>query len=378
MTNQVKNSYVYIISKNGKPLMPTKRFRKVRLLLKSGLAKPVKRKPFTIKLLYKTTEYTQNIILGIDPGSQTIGITARKDDGVIVFAGEIESRKTEVSQNMTERQMHRRSRRGHRRKKLQICEKLLEKPAQKQKLNDIEVITIAISSALFFNSNHDKALAWLFHARYFPTILSLSRYNRRVHNLKDIMEFCMEKIFDLFLNSETYITDSMPLPVCKRARARRNKKVRGREYCGYCAAKKEKFFGFRLHMIVNRDGVPVSVQILPGAFHDLTPLFEITYSLPKNSILLGDKAYNCQSIEKILKDAGITLMPFRKKNSKKQWFMCEQRFIRENRHQIETSFSILSDVMGLNRLKARTLNGFLIKTYASILALIFHIVLVSN
>ena len=260
----------------------------------------------------------------------------------------------------------------------EICEKLLEKPAQKQKLDDAEVITIAICSALFFNSNHDKTLAWLFHAKYFPIMLSLSRYNRRVHHLKDVIEFCMEKMFELFLSNETYITDSMPLPVCKRSRALRNKKVRGKGYCGYCAAKKEKFFGFRLHMITATNGVPVSIQILPAAFHDLTPIFEITNSLPKNSILLGDKAYNCESIEQFLKDAGVTLMPFRKKNYKKQWLFCEESFIRENRHQIETSFSLLSDVMGLNRLKARTLNGFLLKVYASVLALIFHIMLVIN
>ena len=57
-------------------------------------------------------------------------------------------------------------------------------------------------------------------------------------------------------------------------------------------------------------------------------------------------------------------MPFRKKNYKKQWLFCEELFIRENRHQIETSFSLLSDVMGLNRLRARTLNGLLLKVYA--------------
>ena len=228
-----------------------------------------------------------------------------------------------------------------------ICDKILEKPAQKQKLDDAEVITLAICSALFFNSNHDKALAWLFSAKYFPVMLSLSRYNRRVHRLKDVIEFCMEKMFELFLSNEIYITDSMPLPVCKRARALRNRKVRGKEYCGYCAAKKEKFFGFRLHMITSTNGVPVSLQILPGAFHDLTPIFEITYSLPENSILLGDKAYNCENIEDSLKESGVTLMPFRKKNSKKQWFMGDERFIRENRHQIETSFSLLSDLWDL-------------------------------
>ena len=40
-----------------------------------------------------------------------------------------------------------------------LCENLLHHPAQKQKLTDAEIITIAICSAIFFNSNHDKALS---------------------------------------------------------------------------------------------------------------------------------------------------------------------------------------------------------------------------
>ena len=119
MSNITKNYYVYVISENGKPLMPTKRFRKVRLLLKSGKAKVVKRKPFTIQLLYATTEYTQELILGIDPGGERVGFSVRKSNGEVVFAGEVESRKTEVSKNMTERRMYRRNRRQHRRKKSQ-------------------------------------------------------------------------------------------------------------------------------------------------------------------------------------------------------------------------------------------------------------------
>jgi len=43
---------VYVISKTGKPLMPTVRYGRVRRLLKQGLAKVVKREPFTVQLLY--------------------------------------------------------------------------------------------------------------------------------------------------------------------------------------------------------------------------------------------------------------------------------------------------------------------------------------
>ena len=48
--------------------MPTERHGKVKWLLKSGKAKVVRRTPFTIQLLYETTEYVQPVTLGVDPG----------------------------------------------------------------------------------------------------------------------------------------------------------------------------------------------------------------------------------------------------------------------------------------------------------------------
>ena len=56
---------VYVLSPTGNPLMPTKRNGKVRLLLKEGRAKVVSREPFTIQLLYETTEYVQEVTLGV-------------------------------------------------------------------------------------------------------------------------------------------------------------------------------------------------------------------------------------------------------------------------------------------------------------------------
>ena len=47
---------VYVLSKEGTPLMPTKRHGKVRHLLKQGKAKVVKRTPFTIS--YYTIQLT--------------------------------------------------------------------------------------------------------------------------------------------------------------------------------------------------------------------------------------------------------------------------------------------------------------------------------
>lgn len=49
-----ENKVVYVLDLNGDRMMPTKRFGKVRRLLKANLAKVVSCKPFTIKLLYQT------------------------------------------------------------------------------------------------------------------------------------------------------------------------------------------------------------------------------------------------------------------------------------------------------------------------------------
>ena len=64
---------VFVLSESGEPLMPTKRFGKVRRMLKDGRAKVVGHEPFTIQLQYKTTEYVQSVVLGIDAGYQSIG-----------------------------------------------------------------------------------------------------------------------------------------------------------------------------------------------------------------------------------------------------------------------------------------------------------------
>ena len=55
---------VYVISQDGKPLMPCSD-PIARLLLKQGKAKVKKREPFTIKLTYETTNYTQGLTLGV-------------------------------------------------------------------------------------------------------------------------------------------------------------------------------------------------------------------------------------------------------------------------------------------------------------------------
>lgn len=101
---------VYVISQDGKPLMPCSN-PIARLLLKQGKAKAKCREPFTIKLIYETTDYTQDLTLGIDTGSGTIGTAVSKNNGDIVYMSEVVVR-NDITDKMAQRAKYRRNRRN--------------------------------------------------------------------------------------------------------------------------------------------------------------------------------------------------------------------------------------------------------------------------
>ena len=70
---------VFVISKNGKRLMPTVRYGLVRHMLKDGRAVIYCRKPFTIQLTYVSSKYIEPLELCIDTGAQHIGISLKSN-----------------------------------------------------------------------------------------------------------------------------------------------------------------------------------------------------------------------------------------------------------------------------------------------------------
>ena len=101
---------VYVLSKNGQPLMPTNRHGNVKHLLKSGKAKVVKRCPFTIKLLYESKTHTGNLTLGVDTGSGTLGAAVSDNNGNIIYMSKVMVR-NDITDKMKQRSKYRRNRR---------------------------------------------------------------------------------------------------------------------------------------------------------------------------------------------------------------------------------------------------------------------------
>ena len=101
---------VYILNKNGEPLMPTKRYGKIRRLLDAKQAKVIRRCPFTVQLLYDTSNITQPIVLGVDAGSKVAGLSAATSKEEL-YAAEC-SLRTDIVNNLSERRQYRRARRN--------------------------------------------------------------------------------------------------------------------------------------------------------------------------------------------------------------------------------------------------------------------------
>ncbi len=234
---------------------------------------------------------------------------------------------------------------------------------------DAEVLTVAVVAAKYFQRHLERAPQMMRLGRYLSGPLSVSRFNRRLHRLADWRGLAAVTLGELFATGEAFLLDSMPVPVCRRARARRCRKVSGKDFCGYCAAKKEKFFGWRLHLVCTTDGVPVAFDLVPGGLHDLTPIHELTYGLPQEATVYGDKAYNAGDDEaSIAAETGVRLVPIRKANMRPNLW-ADKLLLRHRRGRIETGNS-QPEAMGIQRLRARTNPGVELKVQASLLALI--------
>ena len=101
--------FVYVLNCHGEPLMPC-RPRKAKFLLKESKAKVVKMVPFTIQLLYGSSGYKQEVSLGIDAGTQHIGVSATAERRVF-FEAEVLPR-TDIQELLATRRQFRRARRN--------------------------------------------------------------------------------------------------------------------------------------------------------------------------------------------------------------------------------------------------------------------------
>jgi hypothetical protein len=149
-------------------------------------------------------------------------------------------------------------------------------------------------------------------------MLSASRFNRKLHRIAELFQTLFLRLGETWkkLNEKSvYVIDSYPIPMCDNYRILRSKIYHGEDFRGYIASKRRYFYGLKIHILVTEQGEPVEFFLELGAFSDTRALGLYNFDVPENSFITGDKAYNDYTIEVVMREAGIELIPLQKKNS---------------------------------------------------------------
>ncbi len=239
-----------------------------------------------------------------------------------------------------------------------------------RKMSDAEVMTTALAAVLYFKGNFLMASRFMYDMGYIPNMLSKSRFNRRLHGISEFfltLFLRLGKTWQKLNERSTYVLDSFPIPVCDNYRISRSKIYQGEDWRGYIASKKRYFYGVRIHILVTEHGEPVEFFLMPGSFSDTSALRLYDFDLPEKSWITGDKAYNNYQIEDIMREAGLELLPLRKKNSLRPvppYMFYLQSTVRKI---VETTGSLIERLLPKS-IHAVTAKGFELKVALFVLA----------
>ena len=240
-------------------------------------------------------------------------------------------------------------------------------------LSDSEIITIAVVGEAM---GIDSEKAWYNYVKknmkdLFPLLCERSRCNRLRRDLTGVIERIRVALGSYlpFTGDRHRIIDSHPLPVCKFARA---------TYCrfngyeadyGYCASKKEHYFGYKVHALCTLQGYITDILVSPASVDDRHGVWELSERYEYPLTIIADKGYIGKLfIEELQNERNITLIPIKKRNDKKPYSKRFRQLLYKLRRRIETSFSQFAFQFNGQRVLAKSLWGLKSRLLSKVLA----------
>ena len=239
------------------------------------------------------------------------------------------------------------------------------------KLSDSEIITLAIVGEIHGIASEK---AWFNYVcknfkDLFPNLGHRTRFNRTRRNLESVINEIRKEISNYlgYNRSDIYIVDSMPIHVCGFGRAHFCKRFKDISSYGYCASKKETYYGLKLHAAVTLEGYITDIEITAANVDDRAILWEMFQSLYQ-PIVLCDKGYIGDELAQNLKnEKGLTLLALKRNNSKNPYPKDLRNWISKHRRRIETTFSQLANQFHINEVLANSLSGLKARLQSKIL-----------
>lgn len=229
------------------------------------------------------------------------------------------------------------------------------KNKDKAKMTDVEIISIYLLIQCL-NKSINKGYCFL--KKNFPTLVEYierSRFNRLVNALMTVIR-AIRRNFMKFQHSTYKIIDSFPLTTSKFGRAFFSKLFKGIATYGYCASKKEKYFGFKVHVITDLDGNPYDYVLTKANVDDRDAVFELS-ELVDIEILFGDKGYVGKFVKELREEKGIKLYALKRSNSKNPLPKKFRNLISHLRRRIESTFNQMIEHFDIERVRSKSRLG---------------------
>jgi hypothetical protein len=169
----------------------------------------------------------------------------------------------------------------------------LRSRGKQPELFDSEVITMeTVGEFLGYDKDteiwHYFRVHWNHFFPMMPVRTTFVRQAANLHEIKRLLQQNLAKQLHAYEDS-LHIVDGMPLPVCKFARAHFSKTFKGQAAYGYCAAKKERYYGFRGLVVISAIGVVTTATFTAANVDERDVCPELVVSL--RGMLLGDKGF---------------------------------------------------------------------------------------
>lgn len=237
------------------------------------------------------------------------------------------------------------------------------------KLSDPEILTILIVGE-YLGLGSDQKI-WSYFKRHwgdwFPGLGSRTTFVRQAANLQGVVNKMQHLISEkLCQNKNIFLFDGFPIPVCHIKRYKRSSPFKGLGSVGYCAAKDEKFFGFKGHILISPQGATKAISIAPANIDERDILPEVSCGVTGD--IIADKGLIRPELTQELACRGITLnTPLRKnmKDTRPKKFLSKLMNIRRI---VETVISQLVDRFGIQKIRAQDTWHLHVKIARKILA----------
>jgi DDE family transposase len=241
--------------------------------------------------------------------------------------------------------------------KKMIGRRNLRQRGRHSNLSDSEVITMEVVGE-YLGKDCDKSIWEYFKnhwKHFFPRIPDRSNFARQAANLHAIKHMLQERLAIALgaLNDSLHLIDGFPMPVCKFARAYFSQVFKGDVSYGYCATKREKYYGFRGHLVISSIGVITAATYTAASVDERDVCPELVERL--QGLLLGDKGFIRPLLQEELHVNRLYLQtPLREnmddKRSKK--FL---NWLKSTRRLIESVIGQLTERFHIEKIRARDL-----------------------